>query len=285
MQQLHRPDIYCTLTNEMKSLSENYHTLRIAIIELVKNIDNSSQYFTPIDEGRTQNALMQIEDPSLPTWEDQLTIMSSDGKWFDDQFVRFSAFFLKRDIIIHTSTQDMKYCGSPNQEDGDVRVEHQCDCNGPNIHIANIGNYHFQSIVPIKSDDGKSISNSSIQKYTCSICNKVFSQPQYLSRHVKVDHENVHNTQSSVSKSSLGFSCSMCTKFYRNKRDLTRHIKGSHSNISYSCNECNQVYSRSDMLSRHMKDVHSSTKDYRCEQCNQCFFSKIKLNRACQGYS
>ena len=45
MQQLHRPDIYCTLTNEMKSLCENYHTLRIAIIEFVKNIDISSQYF------------------------------------------------------------------------------------------------------------------------------------------------------------------------------------------------------------------------------------------------
>ena len=151
VQQLHRPDIYCTLTDEMKSLCENFHALRVAIVEFVKNVDTSSQYFTPIDEGRTQNALMQIEDPTLPTWEEQLTIMSSDGKWFDDQFVRFSAFFLKRDIIIHTSTQDMKYCGSPDQEEGDVRVEHKCSCKGPSIHIANIGNYHFQSIVPISS--------------------------------------------------------------------------------------------------------------------------------------
>ena len=62
---------------------------------------------SPIDEGRTQNALMQIEDNSLPTWEEKLSTMSSDGKWFDDQFVKFSAFFLERDIMIHTSSQDM----------------------------------------------------------------------------------------------------------------------------------------------------------------------------------
>ena len=94
-QQLPQPYIYCTLTDYMKSLCENYHNLRVAIVEFVKNIDISSQYFTPIDEGRTQNALMQIENPSLPTWEEQLTNMSSDGKWFDDQFVKFSAFSLK----------------------------------------------------------------------------------------------------------------------------------------------------------------------------------------------
>ena len=147
MQQLHLPKIYDTLSDETKGLCDNYHDLRVAIVAFVKNIDSNSQYFTQIDEGRTQNALMQIEDISLPTWEDQLAMMSRDGTWFDDQFIRFSAFYLQRDIIIHTSTQDMKYCGSPDQEEGDVRVEHLCTCRGPSIHIANIGNYHFQSIL------------------------------------------------------------------------------------------------------------------------------------------
>ena len=136
-------------------------------------------------------------------------MMSRDGKWFDDQFIKFSAFYLQRDIIIHTSTQDMKYCGSPDQKEGDVRVEHPCTCRGPSIHIANIGNYHFQSIVPINSDDsvGKNIMNSSVKNFTHNICQKVFNQPQYLSRHVKVDHENVHSTQSLANNSILGFSC------------------------------------------------------------------------------
>ena len=92
MQQLHRTDIYCTLSEEMKILCENYHQLRLAIIEFVKNIDTSSQYFTPIDEGRTQNSLMHIENPYLQSWEEKLNYLSEDGKWFDDQFVKFSAF-------------------------------------------------------------------------------------------------------------------------------------------------------------------------------------------------
>ena len=95
---------------------------------------------------------MQIEDNSLPTWEEKLSTMSSDGKWFDDQFVKFSAFFLERDIIIHTSSDDMKYCGSPYLDEGDIRMDHQCSCIGPPIHIANEGNYHFQSIIPMNCD-------------------------------------------------------------------------------------------------------------------------------------
>lgn len=79
--------------------------------------------------------------------------MGSDGKMFDNQFIWYSVFFLNGDIMIHTSTQDMKNFGSPDQEEGDVRSDHKCDCNSPSIHITNIGNYHFQSIAPINPND------------------------------------------------------------------------------------------------------------------------------------
>ena len=81
MQNLHLPHIYCTLTEEKKCLIENYHDLRVAIIRFVQNIEMDSQYFAPIDEGRTQNALMQIEDNSLPTWEEKLSTMRFDGNF------------------------------------------------------------------------------------------------------------------------------------------------------------------------------------------------------------
>ena len=94
MQQLHLPEIYSTLSEEIRSVCENYHDLRVAIVSFVKDIDTNSQYFSLVDESRTQNAVMQIEDSSLPTWDQKLAIMSCDGKWFDDQFIRFSACFL-----------------------------------------------------------------------------------------------------------------------------------------------------------------------------------------------
>ena len=260
----------------------------------------SSQYFSLIDEIRTQNAVMQIEYSSLPTWEQKLAIMSSDGKWFDDQFIRFSACFLRRDIIIHTSTKDLKYYGSPSQEEGNQRVDHQGSCEGPSIHIANIGNYHFQSIIPIVSansleqteaetsrfNDGIYIyrcktceyqtnkasnlkrheytkhqtktnsycnkeiaSNPLIKNYTCNICQKVFYQPQYLSRHVKVDHENTYGTQKRLN-------CSLCERSYKNNKHLTRHIKEYHSGLSYLCKKCGQEFSRSDYFLTHVNEVH-----------------------------
>ena len=60
MQQLHRPDIYCTLTNEMKSLCENCHTLRWFFVLSIGNFrwewrqQNHSQQsfriFDPLDD-------------------------------------------------------------------------------------------------------------------------------------------------------------------------------------------------------------------------------------------
>ena len=176
MQNMHRREIYDTLSDEMKELCENYHDLRVAIVEFVENVTPNSEYFQLIDESRTAYVHTQIDDPSLPTWNEVLSEMSQDGMRFTDQFFKFSACFLKRDIIIHTSTGDLNYCGSPNIIEGDAGSNHQCSCEGPQIHIANVGNYHFQSIVPFNSDDsvGKNNLNSSVKYFICNICKKSF---------------------------------------------------------------------------------------------------------------
>ena len=165
---------------------------------------------------------MQIEDSSLPTWDQKLAIMSLDGQWFDDQFIRFSACFLRRDIIIHTSTADLKYCGSPSQEEGDQRIEHQCSCEGPSIHIANIGNYHFQSIIAINCDtQGTLDQNSSViitdesKMHQCNECDYTTKKASNLSRHELSKHSKnkselpkkqiVKNISNSSTQSLLGF--------------------------------------------------------------------------------
>ena len=113
MQQLHREEVYSTLSEEMKQLCENYHDLRVAIAHFVETINQDSEYFEIIDEGRTAYITMQIENPLLETWDEHLADKFEDGKWFTDQFVKFAACFLKRHIIIHTATGDLEYCGSP----------------------------------------------------------------------------------------------------------------------------------------------------------------------------
>ena len=181
MQQLDRTYIYFTLPDEIKILCENCHQLRLAIIEFVKNIDMGSQYFTPIDEGRTQNALMQLDNPLLQIWKEKLEYLTQDGKWFDDQFIKLSAFFLERDIVIHARTGDIKYCGSPYLTEGDTRDQNQCTCTGLPLHTANIGNYHFQSIIPI---------NGNSMMHRCKKCTYSTNKTSNLTRHeTKVHRE------------------------------------------------------------------------------------------------
>ena len=133
---------------------------------------------------------MHIENPSLQTWEEKLNYLSEDGKWFDDQFVKFSAFFLERDIVIHTSTGDIKYCGSPYHTEGDSRVDNNCTFIGPSIHIANIGDYHFQSIIPINQGNSgishqvKSNKKNNERKiHICKLCGYSTTKTSNFTRH------------------------------------------------------------------------------------------------------
>ena len=284
MQGLHRPEIYTTLSDEMKELCENYHDLRVAIVEFVKYITPASEYFTIIDDSRANYAELQINDPSLPTWDEVIENMKTDGVWFEAQFVRFSACFIRRDVIIHTSTQDLKFCGSPNVTEGDDRVDHDCNCQLPPIHIASIRNIHFQSILPIQNPSQESTNqneadkssektkmhrcnicdfstpraynmkrhqtthpknqdqikekaasdepshrnettpsityakdtlNSLVKKFICNICGLDFAQPQYLSRHIKVEHEQIYDDRSNKENLSQKFQCLSCEKSYK----------------------------------------------------------------------
>ena len=75
MQNMHRREIYSTLSDEMKELCENYHDLRVAIVEFVEKVTPNSEYFQLIDESRTAYAHTQIDDFSLPAWKEVLTDM------------------------------------------------------------------------------------------------------------------------------------------------------------------------------------------------------------------
>ena len=56
MQNMHRREIYVTLSDEMKELCENYYVLRVTIVEFVKNATPNSEYFELIGESRTAYA-------------------------------------------------------------------------------------------------------------------------------------------------------------------------------------------------------------------------------------
>ena len=57
MQQLHRPELQSTLSEEIKILSQNCHTLRSSIVDFIRNMRPSSEYFGIVHEARFNHTL------------------------------------------------------------------------------------------------------------------------------------------------------------------------------------------------------------------------------------
>ena len=66
-QQLHREDVRPSLSEDIKSLSNNVFQLRQAIVNFVKNITPQSEYFHLVDEGRAAYATIAMEGGSQLT--------------------------------------------------------------------------------------------------------------------------------------------------------------------------------------------------------------------------
>ena len=118
-QQLHLPSISCHLCDAIKKLSKNYHDLRLAIINFVKYIKPSSKYYERINHSRL--AYMELHPDqnilsNFSAWDMKLQRMRRNGEWFDEQFVKFTAFLLNLDIVCVIRTQTIKYCADPRSE-------------------------------------------------------------------------------------------------------------------------------------------------------------------------
>ena len=96
-QQLHRPEIRATLSQDMIVLSQNYHALRLSIVGFVRDISPLSEYYVPIHEAIREYCFVTGLD-----WVKRLEEISRDRSWFDDQFLQFTAWFLRRDIFCHS---------------------------------------------------------------------------------------------------------------------------------------------------------------------------------------
>ena len=188
--------------------------------------------------------MIAVESDALTDWSSRLEELSQDRGWFDDQFMKFTAFFLKRDIICHTSNVDLKYCGRPLQLEGDIREDFFCECVGVALHIANINNAHYQSLLPL-------------QMHSCNECNYTTPKEANLKRHYQSKHEkrdqipksgitteNANSTEKNDSAAKAGsensqikkYTCVLCGQWFHQPQYLNRHINVDH-NPSSSCNE------------------------------------------------
>ena len=271
-QQLHRPEIRATLSQDMIVLSKNYHALRLSIVGFVRDISPLSEYYMPIHEAVREYCFVTQED-----WAKRLEEISRDRSWFDDQFLQFTAWFLRRDIFCHSMKYTKKFCASAIPIEGSYRQDSPCDCVAEPLHIANVRNVHFQSLIPTGSSmlsrDGGIRGSDSIDTplastpnlpYRCDSCNKSYAKPQFLNRHIKIDHPAI-------------YLCDECGQKFPSPQLLGDHCKAVHTCKDKICPICSKTFENVTLLTFHMETAHNNNRKNITEK------GKLKSSRPLKG--
>lgn len=117
-------------------------------------------------------------------------------------------------------------------------------------------------------------------KYTCDECEKQFSRPDSLRRHILL-----HASKARPYTRKKQLQCEECGKKFAQANHLKSHLR---VHKDYHCKECNKTYFRKIYLQKHLL-VHSDKGTFQCEECgtrfNQASHLKthIQVHRAGKG--
>ncbi|KAI4455349.1 zinc finger protein [Holotrichia oblita] len=127
-----------------------------------------------------------------------------------------------------------------------IQIEAIQDCEDSNRSKANVD----EDLQKVDIFETK-VYNQQDQKYTCDICNKVFSDRRILHR-----HKSVHGDRR--------FQCEMCEKAFKSNYDLKRHVETHNADINKTY-ECKICFKPVHNIKRHMRTAH--TTKHICEVC------------------
>ena len=148
-----------------------------------------------------------------------------------------------------------KYCSSPLDKSGSFMENAPCKCEAEPLHIANVRDVHFQSLIPIGSGN-ENVDN--------------------IIEHIDAEKGSV------VPEAAHGYICDKCGKSFIRPQFLNRHIKTDHP-ITFLCDECIENFSNSHLLMNHIKKMHLSSQDKTCPICNMTFSSELLANSHVQN--
>ncbi|KAM4015845.1 zinc finger and BTB domain-containing protein 40 [Anomaloglossus baeobatrachus] len=113
--------------------------------------------------------------------------------------------------------------------------------------------------------------------YNCEICDKAYQQLSGLWYHNRTHHPDLFAAQNHRSSKFSSAQCSSCEQVFTNPSTLQKHTKMEHpgecvtDNKAYECEKCEQTYPSSAALQVHIKCKHSGTQPFQCLYCSECF--------------
>ncbi|XP_063799032.1 zinc finger and BTB domain-containing protein 40 isoform X2 [Pseudophryne corroboree] len=108
--------------------------------------------------------------------------------------------------------------------------------------------------------------------YNCEICDKAYQQLSGLWYHNRTHHPDLFAAQNHRSSKFSSAQCSSCEQVFSNTSILQKHTKLEHPDGKvYECEKCKQTYPTSAALQVHIKCKHSGSQPFQCLYCSECF--------------
>ena len=119
------------------------------------------------------------------------------------------------------------------------------------------------------------ISHDSGKKFSCENCDKVFTDPSNLQRHIRSQHVGARS-----------HACSECGKTFATSSGLKQH-QHIHSSVKpFQCEVCLKAYTQFSNLCRHKRMHADCRQQIKCKDCGQAFSTVTSLSkhkRFCEG--
>ncbi|XP_077314061.1 zinc finger and BTB domain-containing protein 40 isoform X1 [Lithobates pipiens] len=108
--------------------------------------------------------------------------------------------------------------------------------------------------------------------YNCDICDKAYQQLSGLWYHNRTHHPDLFAAQNHRSSKFSAAQCSSCEQVFSNTSTLQKHTKLEHPDgKGYECEKCKQSFPTSAALQVHIKCKHSGSQPFQCLYCSECF--------------
>ncbi|KXJ70381.1 hypothetical protein RP20_CCG023854 [Aedes albopictus] len=118
----------------------------------------------------------------------------------------------------------------------------------------------------------KHITRVHTKNHSCEICSKIFAKAAQLKQHQVNMHDHVKKQ------------CDICSKWLKNQVAWHKHVKRHQSDGTYKCDQCEHVSVNLPSLKEHKERRHGTrNRNYDCDQCGKHYKTRLRLREHTAG--